>query len=107
MTIYSIGFFTNEGKRLIVSVSEVIMISDPQHKCLWELNNQTYKKFKTKEKVQYLQRLCELNEGSSNSIFREEVQRIAQDIGDDALARLKYNFSFLKPAHIKASIRIA
>lgn len=106
-TIYSIGFFTNEGKRLIVNVNEIVMISDPEHKQLWELNNQTYKNFKTNERVKYLLRLCEVNEGSCTSIFREEVERIAQDIGEEALERLNLELSFLQPVQKLVPFRIA
>lgn len=106
-TIYSIGFFTNEGKRLIVGVNEIVMISDPEHKHLWELNNQTYKTLKTNERVKYLLRLCELNEGSCTSIFREEVERIAMDIGEEAMERLNLELSFLQPVQKLVPFRIA
>lgn len=107
LTIYSICIFTNDGKRLIVNVNEVAMISNPTYKRLCGLNNITYKTFKIGEKAKYLRRLCELNEGSCTQIFREEVERIAEDIGEEAFMQLNLQLSFMPPVRKIVPIRIA
>lgn len=52
--ICAVGFFTKEGKRLLVGVNELSMISEPTHKYLHQLTNSAYKSFKTEEKVKSL-----------------------------------------------------
>jgi hypothetical protein len=105
--IYSAGIFTNEGKRFIVSVNEISMISEPTHKRLHELMNKPYQEFKTAEKINYLLRLCELNEGSETPIFRGEVMQIADDIGKEACSKLNLRLSFLQPLRKLSPVRIA
>lgn len=102
--ICAVGFFTKEGKRLLVGVNELSMISEPTHKYLHQLTNSAYKSFKTEEKVKYLIRLCELNEGSETPVFKEEVKRIVEDIGEEALLSLDVQPSFLQPARRKISV---
>lgn len=106
-TIYSIGFFTNDGKRLIVNISEVAQISQPVHKHLKDLANTSYKAFKVGQKVNYLLRLCELNEGSSTSIFREEVERIVEDIGTETIVQVKHVHPILQQSAKILPMRIA
>jgi hypothetical protein len=79
--IYSIGFVTADEQQLIVNISELGLLHEPKHKKIQELNNQAYKAKKTKEKLSYLKRLCELNCGSNHCIFHEEAQLIIEDIG--------------------------
>ncbi|MGJ7919752.1 hypothetical protein [Neobacillus sp. LXY-4] len=80
-SIYSIGFVTEDGQNLIVNITELGLLDEPKHKKVYELNNQAYKKTKTIEKMKYLKRLFEVNDGSTSPIFREEAQMIIEDIG--------------------------
>lgn len=91
---YSISFVTNNGTHMIVNVSQVAMISAPLHKKTVELNNVAYKKMKTDEKLKYLIRLFEVNEGSKNPFFLEEAKLLIQDIGLEA-ARQKVDVSYV------------
>lgn len=79
--IYSIGFVTEENQHLIINISELGLIHEPKHKKIHELKNDAYKQAKTIEKMKYLKRLFEVNEGSSTPIFREEARMIIDDIG--------------------------
>ncbi|AJY75766.1 hypothetical protein VN24_15915 [Paenibacillus beijingensis] len=106
-TIYSIGFFTNDGTRIIANISEVAQISQPSHKWLKDLVNTNYKSFKIGQKVNYLLRLCELNEGSATSIFRAEVERIVEDIGADSIAHVKNAHPILQHSAKILPMRIA
>jgi DNA polymerase III delta prime subunit len=63
------------------------MLHEATHKKIRELNNQTYKKIKTEEKLKFLKRLYQVNEGSRNPIFLEEATAIIEDIGQDAAAK--------------------
>lgn len=79
--LYSIGFVAVNGQRIIVNVSEISMINQPQHKKIYNLNNQSFKTIKIEEKLKYLKRLYEVNVGSYTSIFLEEAKMIVDDIG--------------------------
>ncbi|WP_318503727.1 hypothetical protein [Bacillus sp. T3] len=79
--IYSIGFVTEENQHLIINISELGLIHEPKHKKIHELKNNAYKQAKTIEKMKYLKRLFEVNDGSSTPIFREEARMIIDDIG--------------------------
>lgn len=81
LSIYSIGFVTAECQNLIINISELGLLHEPKHKRIYELNNEAYKQTKTLEKLKYLKRLFEVNEGSQTPIFREEAKMIIEDIG--------------------------
>jgi hypothetical protein len=86
-SIYSIGFMTEAQENLIININELGMLHEATHKKIRELNNQTYKKIKTEEKLKFLKRLYQVNEGSSNPIFLEEATAIIEDIGQDTAAK--------------------
>ena len=86
--IYSIGFVTDDEQQLIVNITELGLLQDPKFKKIHELTNQSYKAKKTKEKLSYLKRLCDLNCGSNHCIFREEAQLIIEDIGTIAAKKI-------------------
>lgn len=91
---YSISFYSNEGQHMIVNVSEISMISSPIHKKIAELRNQAFKEMKTEQKLKYLVRLYEVNEGSRNPFFLEEAKMVIMDIGVDTAGQ-KVDVSFL------------
>src|SRR3954464_3637227 len=80
-SIYSIGFMTEDHQNIIVNITELSLLQEPKHKKIVELDNQAYKKSKTKQKLKYLKRLFEINRDSLNSIFLEEAKMIIEDIG--------------------------
>jgi hypothetical protein len=94
-TMYSLGFFTGEGKRFICHVDDISMISDPVHKNICQLCNEAYKELKTAEKLKYLKKLIQVNEDSVNPVFKQEVKQIVTDIGEDAV-KSEVDISFLK-----------
>ena len=83
-TIYSVSFVTEEGRRYIVHVNDISLISEAAHKHIKQLNNKDYKKWKTEEKIKFLKKLCELNEGCFTKTFVCEAMQIIEDIGIDA-----------------------
>jgi len=102
----SIGFVTREGKRLIVHVNDVSMVSDARHVNVCELRNELMREEKMAERLKRLKRLCELNEGCVTLPFREEALLLAEDIGWE-LARQHVDLSFLPQAEKVRAIRIA
>ncbi|MFB4164364.1 hypothetical protein ACE1TI_11140 [Alteribacillus sp. JSM 102045] len=77
----SIGCVTEDGQRLIINAKDISVIHQPEHKRIFELRNQSFKHKKIKEKLKYLKRLFELNEGSYNPFFKEEAALLIEDIG--------------------------
>lgn len=107
VNFYSIGFVTQEGKCLIVHINDISMISQPKHKRIKELTNPVYKERKTDEKLRYMKRLCDLNEGACTKPFIEELEHIVEDIGMD-IACQHVDLSFMEyqkviPLHRKVS----
>jgi hypothetical protein len=102
----SLGFVTEEGKRLIVHVNDVSMIADANHVNVCELQNEVMREQKTAERLKRLKRLCQLNEGCITPTFREEALLLAEDIGFD-LARQHVDLSFLPQAEKARVVRIA
>ncbi|MFY0542666.1 hypothetical protein [Brevibacillus sp. H7] len=102
----SIGFVTAEGKRLIVHVNDVSMISDANHVNVCELKNELMREEKTAERLKRLKRLCELNEGCVTLPFREEALLLVEDIGFET-ARQHVDLSFLPQVEKARVFRIA
>lgn len=83
--LYSVSFVTEEGKRYIIHVNDISVISEATHKHINQIRNKYYKKWKTEEKLKFLQKLCKLNEGCYTKPFINEVMHIIEDIGKDAV----------------------
>lgn len=77
----SIGFITSEGERLLVNVDEIAMMKNLEHKLICQLENTHAKTYLLTDTLNYLQRLCEVNEGCLSSPFKREVEGLACDIG--------------------------
>ncbi|MCF6137243.1 hypothetical protein [Pseudalkalibacillus berkeleyi] len=84
-TFYSLGFITDNGEKYIVNIKDISMMAACRHCPIQELRNDHYKKVKTDQRINYLKRLCEINEGASTPIFEEEVHAIINDIGEDVI----------------------
>lgn len=79
--IYSIGFVTEDNQHLIVNITELGLLHEPAHKKIYDLKNKVYKAAKTNEKLKFLKRLFDVNNGSTTTIFIEEARMIIEDIG--------------------------
>ncbi len=84
-TFYSLGFITDKGEKYIVNVKEISMMASCRHCPVRDLKNSYYKEQKTQQRLEYLKRLCEVNEGACNPIFEEEVRTIINDIGEEVI----------------------
>jgi hypothetical protein len=102
----SLGFVTEEGKRLIVHINDISMIADAVHVNVCDLRNEVMRAEKMAERLKRLKRLCQLNEGSCTPTFREEALLLAEDIGFD-VAREHVDLSFLPQTENARVVRIA
>lgn len=82
---YTIGFVSDTGQTMVVHVNEISAIVSPAHKRIKELKNRPFKKRKLQEKLRYLKRLCEVNEGFYTEPFVREAKAILDDIGIEAV----------------------
>ncbi|NGQ97227.1 hypothetical protein G3578_18985 [Brevibacillus sp. SYP-B805] len=105
-TFCSLGFVTEDGKRLIVHVQEISMIVEARHVNVCELANALMREEKTAERLTRLKRLCELNEGCLTPPFVEEAALLAEDIGYELACR-HVNLSFLPHKDLARSVKIA
>jgi hypothetical protein len=94
-TFYTIGFVSDKGLKMIVNVTEISAMVSPAHKRIKELKNSHYKNIKVNEKLRYLKRLCELNEGCRTEPFVQEVKAIVNDIGWESVGN-QLNLDFLR-----------
>lgn len=93
-TFYTMGFVTDQGLRMIVNVNEISKIFSPEHKRIKDLQNSCYKKIKVEEKLRFLKRLCEVNEGCHTKTSLDEIKAVVNDIGLESLEG-KLNVDFL------------
>jgi hypothetical protein len=102
----SLGFFTEDCKRVIVHINDISMIMDANHVNVSDLQNPCMREKKMEERIKHLKRLCELNEGSCTVPFREEVMMLVEDIGLD-VARQHVELPFLIAEKESKVVRIA
>jgi hypothetical protein len=86
---YTMGLFTTDGETHIVHINEISSMKSVQHKAVKELINREYQQSITEERLAYLERLCQVNCGSCSPFYCEEVMRLVDDLGLDAIARKK------------------
>ncbi|MCS1350084.1 hypothetical protein [Mechercharimyces sp. CAU 1602] len=93
--VYTVGLVTEDGEHLIVHTGEISMIVKPRHVCVKELRNQVYRQQREHELICYLKRLMDVSDGFQSPGVRDEVLRIIEDIGWDAVNEYK-EFTFLQ-----------
>ncbi|WP_100399529.1 hypothetical protein [Bacillus sp. FJAT-44742] len=84
-TFYSVSFVTDQGESYVVNVQDISMMQSLTHCRVHEMKNTYYRPIKTEQRIRYLKKLCEINEGSYTKIFREEAAALIKDIGKEAL----------------------
>ncbi|MEY8749627.1 hypothetical protein ACTHQ4_16170 [Alkalicoccobacillus gibsonii] len=102
----SVGFMTNDGERIIVNIDEISMMKNLEHKLICQLENSHAKTYLLTDTLQYLERLCEVNEGCLTSPFKREVEGLACDIGAKHLEENGYSdfVIYAEPDHNIISI---
>ncbi len=76
----SVGFIDEDGANIITHVDHIAVIKGLQHKLICQLNNTYVKQILLHDTLQYLQKLCEVNEGFVTSTFKKEALKLVQDI---------------------------
>ncbi|GAB6936301.1 MAG: hypothetical protein L5657_05280 [Calditerricola sp.] len=78
---YMVGFVTEDGRRYIAHTSDISLMVQPTHKRVKDLRNPVAREELLKQRLTYLRRVLEVNEGNDSFLFRQEVKNLVNDIG--------------------------
>ncbi|WP_129728524.1 MULTISPECIES: hypothetical protein [Bacillaceae] len=76
----SLCFIDENGTNIMVHVDQIAMIKELQHKLICQLNNNHVKQMLLGDTLQYLQKLCEINDGFVTHTFKKEALKLIRDI---------------------------
>jgi hypothetical protein len=76
----SICFIDENGTNIIAHIDQITVIKGLQHKLICQLNNSYVKQLLLRDTLQYLQKLCELNDGFVTHSFKKEALKLVRDI---------------------------
>ncbi|MHC0037756.1 hypothetical protein [Pseudoneobacillus sp. C159] len=90
----SFGFIDENGVNIIANVDQIAVIKGLQHKLICQLNNQYIKQMMTRDTLQYLQKLCEINAGFVTQTFKKEALKLVQDVSFKELKKHNITLPF-------------
>jgi hypothetical protein len=76
----SICFIDENGTNIIAHVDQIGVIKGLEHKLICQLNNTHVKQLMLQDTLQYLQKLCEVNDGFVTNSFKKEAIKLVRDI---------------------------
>lgn len=76
----SLCFIDENGTNIMVHVDQIAMIKELQHKLICQLKNNHVKQVLLRDTLQYLQKLCEVNDGFVTHTFKKEALKLIRDI---------------------------
>lgn len=82
----SLCFIDEDGVNTIAHVDQIAVIKGLQHKLICQLDNTCVKQLLVKNNLQYLKRLCDINDGFVTQTFKKEALKLIRDI---SVAELK------------------
>lgn len=95
----SLCFIDDNGTNIIAHVDQIAVIKGLQHKLICQLNNTHAKQLLLQGTLQYLQKLCEINDGFVTHSFKKEAIKLVRDISVKELK--KHNISLPFPIEEK------
>lgn len=95
----SICFIDEEGVNTITHVDQIAVIKGLRHKLICQLDNSYVKELLLNDTLQYLQRLCDINDGFVTHTFKKEALKLVRDISEKELK--KHNISLPFPIEEK------
>lgn len=84
----SLCFIDENGTNIIAHVDQIALIKGLQHKWICQLNNTQVKQMLLQDTLQFLQKLCKVNEGFITPSFKKEAIKLVRDI---SIQELKNN----------------
>jgi hypothetical protein len=91
----SLCFIDENGTNIMMHVDQIAVIKGLQHKLICQLNNTYVKQVLLQDTLQYLQKLCEINDGFITHSFQKEALKLVRDISVTELK--KHNISLPFP----------
>ncbi|WNS74909.1 hypothetical protein RRV45_18805 [Bacillus sp. DTU_2020_1000418_1_SI_GHA_SEK_038] len=76
----SLCFIDVEGMNVCIHVDQIAIMKGLKYKLICQLNNERVKQLMLTDTLQYLQRLCELNDGFVTPTFKKEALVLVRDI---------------------------
>jgi hypothetical protein len=90
----SVCFIDEKGNNIIAHVDQIAVITGLQHKLICQLNNTYVKDMLLYKTLQYLTKLCKVNDGFVTMSFKKEALRLIRDISVKELERRKFKLPF-------------
>jgi hypothetical protein len=90
----SVCFIDEEGNNIIAHVDQIAVVMHLQHKLICQLNNTYVKDMLLDESLQYLAKLCKINDGFVTKSFKKEALKLVRDISVKELDRRKFKLPF-------------
>ncbi|MEK4028567.1 hypothetical protein MKZ02_08435 [Pseudobacillus sp. FSL P4-0506] len=76
----SLCFIDEDGMNIMTHVDQIAVIKGLQHKLICQMENSYVKQMLLQDTVQYLRKLCEINEGFVTHTFKKEALQLVRDI---------------------------
>ncbi len=90
----SLCFIDESGTNIMTHVDEIAMIKGLQHKLICQLNNIHVKELLLRDTLQYLRKLCEINDGFVTHSFKKEALKLVRDISINELKKRAVSLPF-------------
>lgn len=90
----SLCFIDENGTNIIVHVDQIAIIKGLEHKFICQLKNENVKQLMLRETLQYLQKLCVVNDGFITPTFKKEALKLVRDISVKELKKRNISLPF-------------
>jgi hypothetical protein len=90
----SLCFIDENGTNIMAHIDQIAVIKGLEHKLICQLNNNKVKQLLLTETLQYLRKLCEINNGFITSTFKKETIKLVRDISIKELKKRNFNLPF-------------
>jgi hypothetical protein len=90
----SVCFIDERGNNIIAHVDQIAVITGLQHKLICQLSNTHVKDMLLNETLQYLTKLCKVNDGFVTKSFKKEALKLIRDISVKELDKRKFKLPF-------------
>lgn len=90
----SLCFIDEDGTNIMTHVDQIAVIKGLQHKLICQMENAYVKQMLLQDTVQYLRKLCEINEGFVTHTFKKEALQLVRDISVNELKKHDVSLPF-------------
>ncbi|WP_249365468.1 hypothetical protein [Cytobacillus citreus] len=91
----SLCFIDEAGMNICIHVDQIAIMKGLEYKLICQLNNQHVKQLLLADTLQYLQRLCEINDGFITPTFKKEALVLVRDISMEELEKKNITLPFI------------